>query len=94
MFVKRRLKELQRDNSVRIETDKKADSDYRLQKKSRAAPGTLFEQSNMPYVMLDDSKHANMQNGFTVLSWGYPQVYGPEPFTNWGRVLKQTRIAA
>ena len=56
--------------------------------------GGLFEQSNMPYVVLDDSKHANMQNGFTVLSWGYPVVYGPEPFTNWGRVLKQARIAA
>lgn len=58
--------------------------------------GGLFEQANMPYVVLDDSKRPAMQNGFTVLSWGYPTVYGPEPFTNWARVLKprQRRAAA
>lgn len=55
------------------------------------ANGGLFEQGNMPYVMMDDSKRPNMQNGFTVLSWGYPTVYGPEPFTNWARVLKPRR---
>jgi len=51
--------------------------------------GGLFSQQDMAYVMLDDSKRANMQNGFTVLSWGYPTVYGPEPFTNWSKVLKR-----
>lgn len=56
--------------------------------------GGLFEQADMPYVVLDDSKRPRMQNGFTVLSWGYPQVYGPEPFTNWARVLKPARRAA
>lgn len=56
--------------------------------------GGLFSQPDMAYVVLDDSKHANMQNGFTVLSWGYPTVYGPEPFTNWQRILKHGSRAA
>jgi len=56
--------------------------------------GGLFEQSDMPYVVLDDNKRPRMQNGFTVLSWGYPTVYGPEPFTNWARVLQPARRAA
>lgn len=47
-YVKRRLKELEQDNRERIEADKKADLDYRLQKKARALPGTLFDQSNFP----------------------------------------------
>lgn len=45
-YVRRRIQELERDNRDRIKADKKADTDYRNQKKSRAQPGTLFEQSN------------------------------------------------
>lgn len=50
--------------------------------------GGLFSQQDMAYAVLDDSKNANMQNGFTVLSWGYPAVYGPPPFTNWNKLLE------
>lgn len=47
-YVKRRLRELEADNKDRIEADKKADLDYRLQKQARAIPGTIFDQSNFP----------------------------------------------
>ena len=47
-YIKRRVKELERDNKERIAADKKSDLTYRLQQKARALPGTLFEQSNFP----------------------------------------------
>lgn len=47
-YIKRRLPELEADNRCRIEADKKSDLDYRLQKQSRAIPGSLFAQSNFP----------------------------------------------
>ncbi len=49
--------------------------------------GGLFRQSTMGYTQWDDSKKANMQQGFTRLDNGYPTVYGPDGFTNWDYVL-------
>lgn len=48
LYVKRRVKELEKDNEERIKADRKSDKDYRLQKQGRAQPGTLFAQSNFP----------------------------------------------
>jgi hypothetical protein len=48
LFIKRRLQELEKDNRERIEADRKSDLVYRLQRSSRAVPGTLFDQSNFP----------------------------------------------
>lgn len=56
--------------------------------------GGLFEQDEMSYAVLDDNKRPNMQNGFTVLSDGYPTLYSQPPFTNWGKLLKGARRAA
>jgi len=50
-FVERMVKELDRDNDERIKADRKADTDYRNQKKTRAQPGTLFEQCNFSVPM-------------------------------------------
>lgn len=47
-YVKTRIRELEGDNRERIEADKKADLDYRLQKQARAVPGTVYDQSNFP----------------------------------------------
>jgi hypothetical protein len=53
--------------------------------------GGLFDQVQMAYVVKQDSKMGNMIPGFTLLKHGYPQVYGPEPFTDWRRTLKVKR---
>lgn len=47
-FIKRRLKELDKDNEERIEADRQSDLVYRLQRQARATPGSLFAQSNFP----------------------------------------------
>lgn len=51
--------------------------------------GGLFDQDSMAYAVLDDSKRPRMQNGFTLLLDGFPEVYGPAPFTNWARVFEK-----
>jgi len=45
--------------------------------------GGLFNQEDMTYVVLDDSKNANMKVGFTLIKDGVATIFGKEPFTNW-----------
>lgn len=45
--------------------------------------GGVFSQQDMAYVVIDDSKHANMANGFTMVKDGVPTLYGKYPFTDW-----------
>lgn len=49
--------------------------------------GGLFDLDKLAYVVLDDSKHASMAKGFTMIKNGYPYVYGESPFTDWESVL-------
>lgn len=59
--------------------------------------GGLFDVDKMAYVKMRASKKAGMQTGFTALVDGFPHVYGPSPFTDWGRVfdeLEQRAAAA
>lgn len=51
--------------------------------------GGLFDQRDMAYAVLDDTKRPRMQNGFTVLHDGFPKIYGPAPFTDWRAVEKR-----
>ena len=50
--------------------------------------GGLFDQSQMTYAVIDDSKSANMQNGFTLLRNGHANLLSVEPFTDWSVWLK------
>lgn len=53
--------------------------------------GGLFNQSDMGYVVMDDSKSPNMMNGFTLLRNGVPNLLSNEPFTDWDMWLPQKR---
>ena len=50
--------------------------------------GGLFDETAMPYVMLDDSKKPRMANAFTMLKNGYPYLFSPK-FTDWSYWLKE-----
>lgn len=54
--------------------------------------GGLFNQPDMSYVVLDDSKMPNMVNGFTMLRGGYPTLFSVSPFTNWSEWLGDIRL--
>ena len=49
--------------------------------------GGLFDQEKFAYVCLDDSKHASMKKGFTLLKDGVATVFGEAPYTDWSIVL-------
>lgn len=52
--------------------------------------GGLFDQQKMAYVMKDDSKSADMMNGFTLLRDGHADLFGPEGYTRWKMWLSET----
>jgi len=54
--------------------------------------GGLFNRWQMAYAMLNTSKKANMQQGFTMLRGGYPYVFSVEPFTDWDFWLPERAV--
>lgn len=49
--------------------------------------GGLFEPDKMAYVKMRANKRPNMMQGFTIIKDGYPHLLGPEPYTDWRKIL-------
>jgi hypothetical protein len=49
--------------------------------------GGLFDSDSLAYTKIEDSKKANMANGFTMLLNGYPYLF-TDKFTDWNFWLK------
>jgi len=56
--------------------------------------GGLFAPDKMTYVSARASKMSGMKPGFTIIKAGVPQLYGPEPMTDWRAVLESPELAA
>lgn len=72
-FLKKRLKELDRDNRERIDQDKQSDLDYRNSVNARAKIGTVYAESNMPVPLT-----CMVVDHFA--TQGEEQVFGRSPF--------------